>query len=581
MNKVNTRSARGCANDRPCLSKLSWSIALILGATGNGSAHAMAIETGNPDFEARWDNTIRYTAGWRMEGQNKDFTNSHFYDDTENKFDRGDLVTNRVDLLSELDLVWKRAHGVRVSAAAWYDEAYQGKSEPNKQLVGSGNYTNDHYTSYANRYISGLSGEILDAFAFTSFQLGDVGVNLKAGQHNVYWGESLYSIGNSIAYSQGPVDTIKAASSPGSEAKELFLPLKQISTQISLTDELSLSAQYLLDWKPFRTIPAGSFFAPADGSRSDLGASPAVGMPGGIPNGDDLEPGKKRGDFGLSLRWSPWWLDGTAGLYYRKFDEKVPWSFTQIGLREMAPGVVLAGMPNAIRLNYARDTELYGFSLTKNLATISLAGELSYRKNTALNSASGYTVLAGGNGAAAEASYSEAEGARGNTWHALVNGIYLLPRTPLWTGGTLQAELTYSRLDKITENEGRFNGYGYGCTGPKAYCTTKDAWGVQMGFTPEWPQLFPGWDVSMPTSLAYGLDGNGPAMAGVREDVYSYSIGVTGKYRGVHNFTLRWADSYAPYKINRAQGIVTSDHTNGDAVLNNHGWLSLSYKATF
>lgn len=151
----------------------------------------------------------------------------------------------------------------------------------------------------------------------------------------------------------------------------------------------------------------------------------------------------------------------------------------------------------------------------------------------------------------------------------------------MWTGGTLQAELTYSRLDKITENEGRFNGYGYGCTGPKAYCTTKDAWGVQMGFTPEWPQLFPGWDVSMPTSLAYGLDGNGPAMAGVREDVYSYSIGVTGKYRGVHNFTLRWADSYAPYKINRAQGIVTSDHTNGDAVLNNHGWLSLSYKATF
>src|SRR5690606_5777840 len=116
--------------------------------------------------------------------------------------------------------------------------------------------------------------------------------------------------------------------------------------------------------------------------------------------------------------------------------------------------------PNAIRLNYARDTELYGFSLTKNLATVSLGGELSYRKNTALNSVSGYSVLAGGaagpvsalGASGIEATYDEAEGARGNTWHALLNGIYLLPRTALWTGGSLQAELTYSRLDKITEN---------------------------------------------------------------------------------------------------------------------------------
>lgn len=601
MKRTKTKGSYNRGAGLPNVSRLAGSIALVVGAMGCASVQAMTIETGNPDFEARWDNTLRYTAGWRMEGQNKDFTNSYFYDDTENKFDRGDVVTNRVDLLSELDLVWKRAHGVRFSAAAWYDDAYQGKAEPNKQLAGSGNYTNDRYNSYATRYVSGLSGEILDAFAFTSFQLGDVGVNLKAGQHNVYWGESLYSIGNSIAYSQGPVDTIKAASSPGSEAKELFLPLKQISTQISLTDELSLSAQYLLDWKPFRTIPGGTFFAPADGSRSDLGAPLAAIPPAqqalipGIPNGDDLEPGKKRGDFGLSLRWSPWWLEGTAGLYYRKFDEKVPWSFQQAGRVDLSPafglpaGTVVQPLPNAIRLNYARDTELYGFSLTKNLATVSLGGELSYRKNTALNSVSGYSVLAGGaagpvsalGASGIEATYDEAEGARGNTWHALLNGIYLLPRTALWTGGSLQAELTYSRLDKITENENRFNGYGYACSGPKAYCTTKDAWGVQAGFTPEWPQLFPGWDVSMPISLAYGLDGNGPALAGVREDVYNYAIGVTGKYRGVHNFTLRWADSYAPYKINPASNIVTSDYTGGDAVSNNRGWLSLSYKATF
>lgn len=578
MKKTKTRSACGSVSGYPSPSRLSCSIALIIGATGAASVQAMPFETGNPDLEVRWDNTVRYNAGWRMEGQNDHFNNSPYFDDTENKFDRGDMVTSRLDLLTELDVVWQQKHGFRVSAAGWYDGIYQDSPEPNDAIPGnSGNYTNDHYNSYASRYIAGPSGEILDAFVFTGFQLGDVGVNIKAGQHNVYWGESLFTLGNSIAYSQGPVDTIKAASSPGSEAKELFLPLDQISTTIQLTDELALSAQYLLDWKPFRLVPGGTYFAPSDGSRSDLGNAAAAGL--AIPNGDDLEPDDD-GDFGVNLRWSPYWLEGTAGIYYRKFGEKLPWSFTQLGIRQVAPGV-FRPFPNAIRLNYARDTELYGLSLTKNIGTVSVAGELSYRKDTALNSLAGYTVLAG-NTPGAEATYDQAEGARGNSWHALVNGIYLLPKTALWEGGTLQGELTYNRLDKITENEARFNDRAHACiTAFTENCATKDAWGMQVGFTPEWPQLFPGWDVSMPTSVAYGLDGNSPTLGGVSEGAYNYSLGISGKYRQVHNFTLKWVDSYADYDVNPARNYVTSDHTNGAAVQNDHGWLSFTYKATF
>ncbi len=531
------------------------------------NAVAIQIPTGNPDLRVEWDNTIRYNAGWRAESQNSDFLNSPFFDDTENKFDRGDMVMNRLDLLSELDLVWKRAHAIRISAAAWYDDVYQGRAKPNADLVGSGNYIDNRYNSYTKRYMGGLSGEILDAFVFTSFSLGDANVAIRAGQHNVYWGESLYSIGNSIAYSQGPVDTIKSASSPGAEAKELFLPLKQISTQIQLTNELSLGAQYLFDWKPFRLAPGGTYFAGSDGARSDLGAPPIVG---GFHNGNDFEPDKKRGDWGVNLRWSPWWLGGTAGLYYRKFDEKLPWSFTQIDP---------VGGRHAIRLGYARDTELYGFSLSQTLATVSVATELSYRKNTALNSVNGYTVIPGDTVAP---TYSEMEGARGNSIHALVNAIYLLPRTALWTGGTLQGELTYNRLDKITENADRYNARGYGCvTAYTPNCVTRDAWGMQVGFTPEWPQLFPGWDVSMPTSLAYGIHGNSPTLGGTNEGVYNYSIGVAGKYKGVHNFTLRWVDSYGKYKVNPASGYVTTDHTSGAPVQNDHGWVSLSYRFSY
>lgn len=553
----------------PC--KLQYSIALVLGVAGG--AQAASVDVGNSDFEVRWDNTIRYNAGWRMEGKNSDFDRNSGFDDTEHKFDRGDMVTNRLDLLSELDVVWKGAYGFRVSAAGWYDDVYQGSADPNNSLTtafgSSGNYRNNHYNGYATRYIAGPSGEILDAFVFGNFELAGMSTNLKVGQHNVYWGESLYSIGNSIAYSQGPVDTIKSATSPGAEAKELFLPLNQISGQIQLTDELSLAGQYLLDWDPFRLVPGGTYFAGSDGARSDLGNPASSGL--AIRNGDDYKP-RKRGDFGVNLRWTPWWLNGTAGVYYRKFDEKLPWAFTELG----ATGNPARPIgPQAIRLAYARDTELFGLSLSQTIKSVSVAAELSHRKNTALNSVSGYSVLPAELG---NPTYKEVEGARGDTWHALVNAIYLLPRTALWEGGTLQGEVTYNRLDKITENPGRFNAVGHGCTAVYTKsCSTKDALGMQVGFTPEWPQLFPGWDVSMPVTLAYGIDGNSPTPGGTTEGTYSYSVGVSGKLRNLHTFTARWVDSHSDYKVVNGGAI----QSNGSPVQNDHGWLSLSYKTTF
>src|SRR5205814_221134 len=76
------------------------------------------------------------------------------------------------------------------------------------------------------RFIHGPSGEILDAFVFTSFDAGTTTTSLKLGRHNVYWGNSLFpqSAQSSIAFSQGALDNQKAAVSPGVETKELFLP---------------------------------------------------------------------------------------------------------------------------------------------------------------------------------------------------------------------------------------------------------------------------------------------------------------------------------------------------------------------
>ena len=89
---------------------------------------AMEIDTGNPDFSIRWDNTVRLNYGIRVESRDDKIGNSAVSDEGTYSFDRGDAIAKRFDLLSELDVVWRKQHGLRVSATAWGDAAYGGRA---------------------------------------------------------------------------------------------------------------------------------------------------------------------------------------------------------------------------------------------------------------------------------------------------------------------------------------------------------------------------------------------------------------------------------------------------------------------
>ena len=121
---------------------------------------------------------------------------------------------------------------------------------------------------------------------------------------------------------------------------------------------------------------------------------------------------KKTGDFGLSARWSPEWLDGTAGLYARRTADIQPQlallpavaagvpaaGCARAGLRRSAPPPAtstrapprcrrsMAGQVGQYRAFYGRDIDIYGLSLAKNVAGISVGAELSYRHNMPLQS---------------------------------------------------------------------------------------------------------------------------------------------------------------------------------------------------
>ncbi len=219
-----------------CMAVVAVAVLAVCGSVG-----AFEIPTGNDDVEIHWDNTFRYTLGQRVKGQNRDIINSPNNDDGDRNFDVG-LVSSRLDLLTEADLVYKQNYGLRASAAMWYDPIYRaGLDNTAPPQIFSNNFVNGApahgLNAYTRRRFAGVDAELLDAFAFAKADIGDVPVNVRVGRHTIYWGEAFFPAAgnNGISYGQSPIDMAKALAMPGVELKEIFRPLNQVSVQVQPT----------------------------------------------------------------------------------------------------------------------------------------------------------------------------------------------------------------------------------------------------------------------------------------------------------------------------------------------------------
>src|SRR5690606_14844743 len=174
---------------------------------------------------------------------------------------------------------------------------------------------------------------------------------------------------------------------------------------------------------------------------------------------------------------------------------------------------------------YGENVKLYGLSYETTVGSTSYGVEVNYRKDTAL--ASSFTRPDFGLGPAV----AYREGARGNIVNVLINTFTQLGTTPFWDTGILLAEATYTHLDKVTKNEDVFMGKGTaacGGGGVEEGCVTDDALAVAVLFEPQWLQVGPSLDLSLPVSVTYGIDGNPAYAAGsfYAEDSLVYSIGL-------------------------------------------------------
>ena len=600
---------------------------LAVAALFASGAHALEFNTGDPDVQLRWDNTVRYNLGVRAQSQDAKILGNPNFDDGDRNFSNGSIVTNRVDLLSELDFVYKRAMGFRVSAAGWADGAYSGLDNANTASANTlidGLPAAGKLSPYTKRYSKGPSGEVLDAFVFMNID-GDIPVNVKAGQHTVFWGDSLLLGGavHSVSYAQYSLDLQKGFMTPGAEAKELFRPRGAVTFQAQPKDDLSVAAQWFYNWQAVRIPESGSYLTIQDGLQ--FGGQSVVVAPNpffpavpGSPqflrawNVSQTPPQRfasTMGDMGLSARWSPEWLGGTMGFYARNATDILPQVLLTPGLVTGVPagtctaigGQALPGNACIVNKNattladlqkygkfgtyqtaYGDNIHIFGVTLAKELAGISWGAELSYRTNMPLQSnlinvlPAPLVPSSPGSIATTAVPSHGTPGALGDTYHGLLNAFEVLPRTALFDTASLQAELTWMQVAKVTQNFAVFKGNP---TYTGIDKVTKNYAGLAINFTPTWFQVFPGVDLSAPITWSQGLYGNAGVQLGGNKGAGNWSAGVAADIRQKYRVQLSYNGYFGNYSQTATGAMNVANGTF--AALSDRGWVSLTFKTTF
>ncbi|HJW04754.1 MAG TPA: DUF1302 domain-containing protein [Azospira sp.] len=562
MNRSSARRTGGL----PVSRLLGGMLGMLLGVGGVSQAHAFALETDNPDVKMSWDNTFKYSAGWRMRDINGRVADNSIgpqinTNDGDQNFKKGAMISNRLDLLSEFDFRYKNAYGFRVSGAAWYDDVYQhGNDNPGAMggaLVNSTSVPYNQFTE-ATKTLHGRKAEFRDAFVYGNFTPGDMNVNVKGGQFTQLYGETLYFGYNGIAAAQTPLDLVRALSVPNSQFKEIALPVKQASFQVQVDPTLSFGAYYQFEWKKNRIPAAGSYYSFAD--FADEGGESIILGPGvAVHRSDDIKA-KDKGQGGAQVKFKVG--DTEYGLYAAQYHDKMPQFYVR-------PGVNAGnGFVGDYALVYGENIRTYGASASTVLGETNVAAELSVRHNMPFVGR-GVTMVT----SADANNNSNPAYPVGNSLHFNASAISVLGASPLWQGASFIGELAFNQRLSITKNADQLD--------PLA---TKSATAIQFVFQPEYFQVLPGLDIQVPIGVGYGINGRS-SVAGVSalmpaEHGGNISIGIKGEYQKTWQMGLNYTHYFGPsgsvIKYNAPAPELSYKNFHGD-----RDFISLSVQRTF
>jgi hypothetical protein len=515
-------------------------VAIALAAIGSaGQANAFEIAT-EPDVSIRWDNTFKYSVMQRLKDPSSALISTPTapppgniaganFDDGDRNFQKG-IASNRVDWLSELDLTYKGWVGFRLSAAAWYDSVYnRSNSNTSPATINSASAPAGEFSD-ATRDLMGRKAELLDAFVFAQGEVAGMASSGRLGKHTVLYGESLFFGSNGIAAGQAPVDVVKLLSVPNSQFKEILLPVKQVSGQVQVSNNLTVGGYYQFNWEPTRIPPSGSYFSNFDpvgtgGEQGFLltGAPPFLGGPVNTLTRTGDITAKNSGQGGIQVRLRPQGMDTEFGLYAIQYHDKTPQFYVYPLAAPMPP------VPQSYKLVFPENIQTFGASFSTVVGAANLAGEVSVRHNTPL--VSSLVLLTQAQAEVANNS-DQPFYALGNSAHAQLSAIVNLSPGALWQGGVLLGEVAWNRRTSITKNADVLD-----------LNVDRDAWGFRGVFEPAYYQVLPGLDITVPIGFGYNPKGKSSVVAAFNGGVNrggDISIGINGDYQKVWKLSAKY-----------------------------------------
>lgn len=392
------------------LKKLPLASAIALTLAGTTGASAAEFEVG--DFQVRFDSIISYGAAWRMEDRDLALIHpgnmpggggqSGVADDGNLNFDKNDLVTSVIKGVHDLSID-AGDYGAFVRFKYWYDDVLE------NQEMAHGHTSTNYFPNVTldndglDDFSAGSGFELLDAFVYAYFDLGEMPVNVRLGRQVLSWGESTFIFNGINAVN--PID-VNAIRRPGVEIKEALLPVGMLNVNLGLTEDTSLDMFYQYEWDNTKLDACGSFFSTVDilggpgCNKVTLNPQLVAGVPSSnlsdrdsvqfgayLDRAPNVEP-DDGGQYGFALRHYAVDLDVEFGAYFMNVHNQTPIISAQNWQVQPSPGFThpdgypIAG-PNYY-LEYPEDQQIMGLSFSTNLGLWSVGGEYSFRPDLAV-----------------------------------------------------------------------------------------------------------------------------------------------------------------------------------------------------
>lgn len=227
--------------------------------------------------------------------------------------------------------------------------------------------------------------DVLDAYGWAHFDVGDRPAEVRFGKHVLNWGESTF-IGGGLD-SVNPID-VAALRMPGAEIREALLPVNMFSAAMDITNDLSTEVFYQIEWDKTIAEPSGSYFSTNDfatggGNMAHVGfgdlADTGPGAIGAVPRAGD-NSARNGGQWGVALRYFSEELNDTEfGLYYMNHHSRLPvFSNTTSTFNPALP------KPRNYFAQYPEDIDLLGASFNTDLGKWAIQGEYSFKHDAPL-----------------------------------------------------------------------------------------------------------------------------------------------------------------------------------------------------